>query len=331
MFALTGQIAASGAGALLALSGLSTPPSTDPVLQSLPTRPISLTAGYPSKFDVPVRNTGTGPVAGAVMSLGINTRFLAESSYRNCTADEFFLFCTFDTTLDAGKYYGLSEPLTLRTPADSITGSVVSTFVTWWSAAEYDALPKLDPADLPDADPTRPPYVWIAGPKDPRWGTGPELRLRELAGPPDAPPPEEDEEPGLAMTVTDGRSADLAVSGTRTLISAGRGTVRVTLTNHGPGRLHPDLYSNNRLTLAATFPDGSKADIAPERCWLPPEGTMVECNSTASIGRGGRETLDIGVRVTDPQADPGRVAIASPSSGLIDPDVSNDAAQIVAG
>ncbi|MFC4066125.1 hypothetical protein [Actinoplanes subglobosus] len=34
---------------------------------------------------------------------------------------------------------------------------------------------------------------------------------------------------------------------------------------------------------------------------------------------------------TDPQADPGRVAIASLSSGLTDPDVSNDAAQIAAG
>jgi hypothetical protein len=304
----------------------------------VPTRPISLTAGYPAKFDLPVRNIGTGPATGAVMSLLIDTRFLATKSYRNCTVDDLFLHCTFDTTLEPHRYYGLSEPLTLRTPADSITGSVVRTAVTWWTTAEYEALPQLPPEDGAKTDPERPPYIWISEPVDPRWGAAPELRLKELAGPPDAPPPAKvwddfleewvDAEPELDMTVVEGRSADLAISGVRTVTPDGRGTVRVTLTNHGPGRLYPSLYPNNSLNLVSTFP-GGEAVAAPERCWLPPEGTEVQCSSTTSIGRGEHETLDIGVRVAKTQAGPGLVQIEMPA--IDDPDRSNDEAPIVTG
>jgi hypothetical protein len=336
MFTLTGQIGAGGAGVMLALGGLGAPAATDRALEMPHIAPISLTAGHTTRFDLPVHNSGTVPATGAVLSLVIDPRFLGKTSYRNCSTGDLGLHCTFDTTLEAGRYYGLSEPLAFRPPADSITGSTVRTMVTWWTAKEYAALPVFRPGDHPPGS----GGVWTS-PLDPRWSARPELRLTELAGPPAAPPParvwdewlEEyvDAEPSLDMTVTRGRSADLEVSGVQTVGRNGRGGIRASLVNHGPGRLYPDTYADNSLMISVTTPASTRITSAPKRCWLPSDGWLVECSSTASLARDTRENIDLRVRVNKPTSHAGRVEIVEDQDhplALDDPDRSNNTAPI---
>ncbi|MEU4621053.1 hypothetical protein AB0G04_13870 [Actinoplanes sp. NPDC023801] len=333
MFSLTGQIAAGGVGALLALSGLGAPQIESPTLKMPRVAPIAMTAGQVARFDLPVHNAGDTPVSGAVVSLMIDTERLVKTSYRNCSTGQRHLLCTFDTKLKPGGYYGLSEPLAFRPPADSITGSIVWTLATWWTATEYAALPTIPPESIP---PGAGEYVWVSTP-GPGWAAGSELKLKELAGPPAGPPEKVwddyaekwvDAESSLDLTVTRGRSADMEVSGVRSVLADGRGTLRASLINHGPGRLYPNSYLNNYLTISVTTPHHTRIMSAPERCLLhPDEGQFVECNSTASIGGGEREDFDLAVRVRKPTTDAGRIEILE-DRGLDDPDQSNDTALI---
>ncbi|GIF43828.1 hypothetical protein [Actinoplanes xinjiangensis] len=321
MFALTGQIVAGGAGVTLALGVLLVPPPDEEfVLVSRRLEPISVVAGGTARFDLPFTHTGTSPVTGAVLAVG--SRHLAKT-YRNCSTVGVHLVCTFGTRLEPGAVYGLSEPLAFRPPADSITGSRMGADVTWYTRTGYAAHPIFTPE--PGAT-----YVWLAEPPEPRWGTEPQLTLKRLVDPPPDPPETDDPwdefEEGVDITVTDGRPADLAVSGARTTVTSGPSTVRVRLTNHGPGRLYPDLYTNNDPSLLVTFPGGTTATTDPEGCYRYADLRTLECD--------GETDFTIPVRVTRPEAGAGRVEIVDHRFDpleLDDPDRSNNSAGIVSG
>jgi hypothetical protein len=320
MLALTGQIVASGAGVALALGVLVTPPpGAEFVLESRRLEPISVAAGGTARFDLPFTHTGTAPVTGAVLVVG--SRHLARA-HRNCSTVGIHLVCTFDTRLEPGAVYGLSEPLAFHAPADSITGSRMGADVTWYTPADYAAHPIFVPE--PGAS-----YEWRTEPPEPRWGTEPELTLKELVDPP-ADPPEDDPwdefEEAVDITVTDGRPADLAVSGVRTTVTSGPSTVRVSLINHGPGRLYPDVYANNNPGLWVTLPEAIKATTDPEGCYRFADLRTLECRQGTDF--------TIPVRVTGPTVRPGRVEIVGTrveAPELDDPDRSNNSAEIVAG
>ncbi|MEU8660829.1 hypothetical protein [Actinoplanes philippinensis] len=309
-----------GAGVALALGVLALPsPDEEPALVSRYLQPLTVTAGGTARFDLPLTNTGTTAAHGAVLvidSPGVTT------TYRNCSPVGDHLVCTFGTTLKAGAVYGLSAPLAFRAPADSITGSVLHAGVTWYTPAQYAA----NPVFVPKPGET---YVWVATPPAALWGDAPELTLKEIVDPP-ADPPEDDPwdefEPALEITVTDGRPADLTVTATRTPAAAGSGVVRVSLANHGPGRLYPDLYANNRPSIVMLFPKGTDSTTDVAGCYRFAGYRTVECDWA--------DHLTVPVRVTDPEAGAGRVAIVSHSGrtlDLEDPDRANNAAPIVAG
>jgi hypothetical protein len=259
--------------------------------------PIDVTAGQDTEVDVRIRNAGTTAAEGLALYLGVPREALATTSYRNCRYGQGVL-CTFDTTLTPGATYALTEPLTVRTPADSITGSRLEAGLHWLPLTEWEDMLTSFEADQ------------VLGESKP--GTGAELPLTEVVGAAGDPQVETDWEDNytpLTLTVADGSDADLVAIGDEVDAKAGgEATVRVGVLNKGPGRLHPDLFENNAVPIRIALPPNTSLRSGGDDCPLGDHDRVV-CFSRSGLGPGRRELVELTLDVEKRPGRPGSVEI----------------------
>ncbi|GLY07218.1 hypothetical protein Acsp01_75970 [Actinoplanes sp. NBRC 101535] len=197
-----------------------------------------------------------------------------------------------------------------------VTGSILTATTVWTTAAEWSDMTSVFDGGTPAVP-----------------GTGPELTLTELTGAAAEPQADLDQENNhalLDMAIGGGPATDLAVLGARgSAPVGGRLTLRVTLVNHGPRRIRPDLYLNNMVTLEVRPPGNT--EIVGSDC-LPIRERMLWCYPSKPLAAGASQTFAVRLKVTKGSPTPGRVRFGAQMSGYarpVDPDRANDSAEIV--
>ena len=252
-------------------------------------RKIKAPAGRSITFTPIVRNAGTTKIDGAVLLFPASSRLLGPSSYRNCRYGP-ALTCTFDTELQPGRRYALSQPLTLRTPADTVPGSAVRLVEQWMTRAEWN--------ETDDGPP----------------GSGAALMLLPMTvAPPRALP--DDSFATTTLTVTGTRRPTLTAVGVRRDAAVGdEVTLSPGLVNFGPGTLRPDLFPNNRLAVATRMPGNAVAEDAGD-CLL--SAGVHRCLLDRDLGPGQQASFPIDVRVASDCGDPGHVEVQEELPGSV--------------
>jgi len=278
---------------------------------------VKATPGRSVRTTPTVRNGGRTAIAGVVLALSAHPRLLRQSSYRNCRY-YFGMVCTFDTTLEPGRRYALSAPVTLHSPADTVPGSVASVELAWITPTEWA---ETDPGD--------------SG----RLGTGAPLTLRPLATAQDASPQAdvnlEDNFASIEFAVTGTRKPSLSAIGSRlSAATSDRRTLTTGLMNFGPGTLRPDLFRNNSLSVAVRLPTnvaveedaGSGCYSAgfdfPSAAPSTPAARSEQadewyCNLNRDLGPGQRMNFSFLVLVEDDCGTPGQAEILPDDDGII--------------
>ncbi|WP_229075444.1 hypothetical protein [Actinoplanes sp. DH11] len=277
--------------------------------------PVEAAPGAEVPVDTRVRNTGSTVADGVTLYLGVRREALVPTSYRNCVYSV-VVFCTFDTRIQPGSTYALTEPIRLRTPADSIDGSVLDAELAWTTATEWEDMVASMPIDrlLPGAEP----------------GTGGELTLTEVvaaAGTPQVELEPDDNSTAFTLTVTGGRTPDLAAIGTEVKGRTGEEVaLRVGRVNNGPGRLHPELFDNNLLPIVVEPPRGTRVGGVDGDC----EGTGTDgnfyCYTNTALAPGTREHLEFTLVVQEKPDEAGQVRAPALA---VDPRPKNNTAPLV--
>ncbi|MBL7260707.1 hypothetical protein [Paractinoplanes lichenicola] len=255
-------------------------------------RELKAAPGKPVTFAPAVRNGGAIPVAGVALVIDANPQLLGKSSFGNCRYGV-ALICTFDTTLAANTTYAPAKALTLRSPADTVPGSMARTTYAWITKTEFDESPWIDYGTP---------------------GTGAPLTLQALAAAQDDQP-QADVRPDnnysfVTFTVTGKRRPSLAAAGLRRTAAVGdQLTLSPGFTNFGPGTLRPSLFSNNRLVVTMRMPSNVERSSAPDFCFPGKTPEVLYCLLLDDVGAGQRTSFPIGLTVTGPCSDPGRVEV----------------------
>ncbi|WP_406074023.1 LPXTG cell wall anchor domain-containing protein [Micromonospora sp. NBC_01638] len=224
-------------------------------LVSDPTVEASGTPGGKAGLPAVVRNAGETPVVGAV--LVVQAEYLAAygGDFSNCKSDEWGMtaFCTFDTKIEPGKSYKLSENLPINVAPEARTGAKFPVVLDWWTTDDWDLAFK----------------DWFLD--DVKPGKGEELRLvaQSVQG---ARVPQTDLDKMNNMTlgtvrVTGDNHADLATKGVTA--SGKKGdvvTVEPSFTNLGPAVLE---------YLGQGTP-GIRLEDLPVRVSVPADTTVIE-------------------------------------------------------
>jgi hypothetical protein len=269
-----------------------------------------------------VLNGGKTAINGVVLVLDSHPRLIGPSSYRNCRY-YFGMICTFDTTLEPGRRYALSSPVTLHSPADTVPGSVAPIDLAWITPADWAS------TELGDSG---------------RAGTGPPLTLKPLAAAQDATPQVdvdlEDNFATIKFTVTGKRKPSLSAIGARLdAATSDRRTLTAGLMNFGPGTLRPDLFRNNSLGVAVRLPGNVAVEeepysdcysvnvgppVAPPSPPAAPSSTGADelssewlCDLNRDLGPGQRATFPFLVTVADECGTPGQVEIIQNDDGIV--------------
>ncbi|WBB65624.1 LPXTG cell wall anchor domain-containing protein [Micromonospora sp. WMMD812] len=240
----------SGGKSVTAAAGITIAEGVD-----LVTEPTVEVSGAPgSRVGVPgtVRNAGASTVNEAVLVVQADWLAPYAGDFSNCTSYEgVVVICTFDSDLEPGKSYRLSENLPVELRPEVRTGAKLPAVLDWWTKADW-ALASADWPLPPDAVP----------------GKGDELRLVEQA-PARARSLQTDVDRfnnfiQAAITVTGDNHADLAAKGSTATGKKGEVvTVRPGFTNLGPALLE---YQGEKPPLLITIPAGTTAVEASGEC-----------------------------------------------------------------
>lgn len=209
------------------------------------------TVGLPG--DV-VRNSGDNTAHGAVLLLQSDYRSRYVGDFSNCEeVERRAIICTFDSDLEPGKSYRLSEKLPVKLDEGARTGSELENYVGW--------LTKDDWAQIIDDEPGSP-----LPPSTP----GDELRLVELPAARQAAVPQTDVDQSNNFTIVDikvggNNPADLAaVGGTATGKVGDKVTVTAGFTNLGPATV--DAWRLTEPIVTVEIPQGTEAIKVSEEC-----------------------------------------------------------------
>ncbi|MFI6782474.1 LPXTG cell wall anchor domain-containing protein [Micromonospora sp. NPDC050276] len=109
-------------------------------LVSNPTVEVSGAPGGTAGLPTVVSNAGEAAVDGAV--LVIQAEYLAAygGDFSNCKSDEWGMasFCTFDTKIEPGKSYKLSENLPIKLAPEARTNAKFPVVLDWWTTDDFD-------------------------------------------------------------------------------------------------------------------------------------------------------------------------------------------------
>ncbi|MGV9210574.1 LPXTG cell wall anchor domain-containing protein [Micromonospora sp. RB23] len=288
------------------------------------------TAGLPGV----VRNAGETTVDGAV--LVVQAEYLAAygGNYSNCKSDEWGMiaFCAFDTKIEPGKSYKLSEELPIKVSTDARTGAKFPVALDWWTTDDWDLAFK----------------DWFLDEVKP--GTGGKLRLVEqsmqAARVPQTDLDRMNDTTIGTVRVTGNNPADLATKGaTASGMKGAVVTVAPSYTNVGPAVLEyigqgtPGIRLED-LPVRVTIPDGTTATEAPFDCvpfapgkewdpwnaaWGEPGAKEYACQ-VLETAPDYETTLEFALRI-DKVVPNASGAVTTTLAG--DPNKSNDTAKIV--
>jgi hypothetical protein len=244
-----------------------------------------------------IRNVGEKPINGAWMYLASDARLLTPSSYSNCRYDDGSVLCEFDTVLQPGRSYGLSEPVTLRPPANSVPGSRAEAVIEWIITTEAEDWSEFLP----------PPGTY---------GTSAPLTLQEMQGAlsvPEADVRPQNDSSAINLTVAGTTRPDLAAIGARRTVAVGdKVTIDVGVRSLGPGTLQPDLYDNNVVATRVVLPGNVAVSSTDPRC--EPSGGEVAnefwCESRDNMVRGQSAAFNFVLDVEQPRGEAGSVTVA---------------------
>ncbi|MEV4196752.1 LPXTG cell wall anchor domain-containing protein [Micromonospora globbae] len=208
-----------------------------------------------------VRNAGETLVDGTVLVVQADWLAAYAGDFSNCLSEEFgvYAFCTFDTKLERGRTYELSEDLPIKLSPDARTGATLPVFLDWWTRDDWNQA-------FED---------WLVGDLKP--GRGGELRLVAKERSSVARSPQTDLDKLNNMTfamigVTGDNPADLkAVGATASGKKGDVVDVQPGFTNLGPaileyqGQASQDI-SIDDLPVRISIPEGTTAVEAPWDC-----------------------------------------------------------------
>ncbi|MDO3683727.1 LPXTG cell wall anchor domain-containing protein [Micromonospora sp. C28ISP2-4] len=206
-----------------------------------------------------VRNGGDTTVDGTVLVVQADWLASYGGNFSNCRAQEdgFYAFCAFDTKIEPGRSYKLSEDLPITLRPETRTGARFPVYLDWWTTDDFDQA-------FED---------WLDEVKP---GTGPELRLVEksvqAARVPQTDLDQMNNFTVATVKVTGDNPADLAAEGaTATGKKGDVVTVAPSFTNLGPATLEylgqstPGIRLED-LPVRVTVPAGTTAVEAPYDC-----------------------------------------------------------------
>ncbi|MEU7619986.1 hypothetical protein AB0M91_00980 [Micromonospora rifamycinica] len=225
-------------------------------LQTAPTTALSADPGDWVELPSTVRNAGPDPVRGAVLTLHTDWLLKYGGEFRNCRFQEGTpLICHFDTELEPGVTYRLSEPLPFSTYRIARTGLVVTNRLQWWTTDDWALVEKEPSEPLP---PTTP-------------GTGGELRLVPQTSAARTDTDASNSWTDVRLTFTGNQPADTAAVGGQARARVGdRVKVTVGLRNLGPGVV--ETWRELPLVRFAV-PEGTTAVDVPWWCRPDIDGT----------------------------------------------------------
>ncbi|MGN9811870.1 LPXTG cell wall anchor domain-containing protein [Micromonospora sp. BQ11] len=296
-------------------------------LQSEPEGGLEAEAGTVAVLPSTVRNGGENTSRGAVLRLQNDGRSPYVGNFSNCEyIDYLATVCTFDTDLEPGKSYRLSEGLPVRVDKDARAGSHLLNLLDWWTKDDW-ALIANDPSwPLPEGE----------------QGTGAELKLVEApATALRAPQTDVDRWNSFTdfkVTVTGGNTADLAAVGSTATGKVGdKVTVRAGARNLGPAVI--ETWRNEGPLVVVEIPAGTTAVTVSENCapytrdeeWYPweslgePGAPVYGCIGYEDLGRDDTASFEFVLKIDK---------LDSKTSGTVstmiegDPNASNNVAPI---
>jgi len=213
---------------------------------------VSAAPGGKVALPFPVRNSGRTVAHGAVLSFAKPEVAEFGAKYRNCQYTDWWVLCTFDSDLAAGKDYAPADPPALTVRADSPAPRSFHGFYQWATPADAE-IEWLD--EFRKLHPVR--------------GTGGELRLVEQAPKlrtnAQTDTNELDNAAGYTLGVTGVNVGDDAAVGA-TVTGAVGSTVPVTvgLKNLGPARI--GLFDGVADAVTVTVPKGTTAVTVSDEC-----------------------------------------------------------------
>ncbi|MFC8618310.1 LPXTG cell wall anchor domain-containing protein [Micromonospora purpureochromogenes] len=210
------------------------------------------TVGLPGEV---VRNSGDNTAHGAVLRLQTDYLSPYVGNFSNCKELEHLaIICTFDTDLEPGKSYQLSEKLPVKLDKGARTGSELENYVDWLTKDDWAQIIDDPGFPLPPGTP----------------GTGGKLSLVELPAARQAAVPQTDVDQTNNFTVVDikvggNNPADLAaVGGTATGKVGDKVTVTAGWTNLGPATV--DAWRLTEPIVTVEIPQGTEAIKVSEEC-----------------------------------------------------------------
>ncbi|WP_229398837.1 hypothetical protein [Micromonospora okii] len=273
-----------------------------------------------------VRNRGQKTVHGAVLVLRPHRLSPYVGNFRNCAyRDGQPAVCRFDTELEPGRSYRLSDPLPVRLDDSARTGSRVTSHLDWRTKDDWALIEKNPDSPVP---PGRP-------------GTGEELRLVEVGARRAAVPQTDTTANSVTafhLKVTGHSTADLAVAGSTATGGVGdRVRVRAGVKNLGPA-----FVEAGPVTLPVVrieVPAGTTALTVPRKCapysggdvwnpsdfWGVPGEKQYGCLLTKDLAKGDASEYEFTLRID---------RLATETSGVVrarldgDPNPGNDKAAI---
>ncbi|WP_446212115.1 LPXTG cell wall anchor domain-containing protein [Micromonospora sp. IBSANI012] len=202
-----------------------------------------------------VRNSGDNTAHGAVLRLQADYLSSYVGNFSNCEDIEYLaVICTFDTDLEPGKSYRLSEKLPVKLDKGARTGSTLQNYVDWLTKDDWAQIIDDPGFPLPPGTP----------------GTGDKLSLVELPAARQASVPQTDVDQSNNFTVVDIKVggdnwADLAaVGGTATGKVGDKVTVTAGFTNLGPATV--DGWRLTKPIVTVEIPQGTEAIEVSEEC-----------------------------------------------------------------
>ncbi|WP_319461117.1 LPXTG cell wall anchor domain-containing protein [Micromonospora sp. RTP1Z1] len=283
-----------------------------------------------------VRNVSETTVDGTVLVVQADWLAAYAGNFSNCNSDEegMYAFCTFDTKIEPGKSYQLSEDLPVKLRPETRTGAKFPTYLDWWTTDDWNQAFK----DWPQND-FKP-------------GDGGELRLVEQqprAAAARVPQTDLDQMNNFTIAtvkVTGNNPADLAAKGATTKGKKGDVVpVRPSFTNLGPAVLEyqgqgtPGIGIED-LPVRISIPEGTTVIEAPFDCvpyvpgkewdpwnagWGEPGAKEYACQVTETP-KGMNNPYEFGLRI-DKVVPNATGSIATKLAG--DPKAENNTAQII--
>ncbi|GAA2185316.1 LPXTG cell wall anchor domain-containing protein [Micromonospora lupini] len=299
-----------------------------------PTAEASGAPGTNATLPGVVRNTGETAIDGAVLVVQAQELAAYGGDYSNCKSDEWGMnaFCAFDTKIEPGKSYKLSDGMPIKVATKARTGATFPVALLWWTTDDWNLA--FNDSFMGEVKP----------------GKGGKLRLVEqsmqAARVPQTDTDVSNDITMGAIRVTGNNPADLATKGATA--SGKKGdvvTVAPSFTNLGPAVLEyigqgtPDLRLED-LPARVTIPAGTTAVQVPFDCvpfkpvkewdpwnaaWGEPGAKEYACLALDSW-QGDVTTYEFGLRIDKVVANAAG-AITTTLAG--DPNKANNTATIV--